>query len=66
MRKSVSLSWLIESNKEKLINNQMFIDRVKEKRIKSKWKCRKNHKKKAGDDDVIEKSLVFTTNDYLS
>ncbi|CAH0193597.1 hypothetical protein SRABI96_01733 [Peribacillus sp. Bi96] len=31
MRKSVSLSRLIESNKEKLINNQMFIDRVEEK-----------------------------------
>ncbi|WHY98466.1 hypothetical protein [Peribacillus simplex] len=67
MRKNVSLARLIELNKENLNNNQLFIDHIEEKVHKKQVEMQERHvTKQAGDDDVIKKSLVLTTNDCLS
>ncbi|MGG0789410.1 hypothetical protein ABE132_11895 [Peribacillus simplex] len=67
MRKNLSLARLIESNKENLNNNQLFIDYIEEKVHKKQVEMQDRHvTKQAGDDDVIKKSLVLTTNDCLS
>jgi len=67
MRKNLSLARLIESNKENLNNNQLFIDYIEEKVHKKQVEMQDRHvTKQAGDDVVIKKSLVLTTNDCLS
>ncbi|ASS93858.1 hypothetical protein [Peribacillus simplex] len=67
MRKNVSLARLIESNKENLNNNQLFIDLIEEKVHKNQVEMQERHlTKQAGDENVIKKSLVITTNDGLS
>ncbi|CAH0144602.1 hypothetical protein P4646_13855 [Peribacillus simplex] len=67
MRKNVSLARLIESNKENLNNNQLFIDLIEEKVHKKQVEMQERHlTKQAGDENVIKKSLVITTNDGLS
>lgn len=67
MRINLSLARLIESNKENLNNNQLFIDYIEEKVHKKQVEMQDRHvTKQAGDDDVIKKSLVLTTNDCLS
>ncbi|WP_148357290.1 hypothetical protein [Peribacillus simplex] len=67
MRKNVSLARLIESNKENLNNNQLFIDLIEEKVHKRQVEMQERHlTKQAGDENVIKKSLVITTNDGLS
>ncbi|MED3909735.1 hypothetical protein P4597_11155 [Peribacillus simplex] len=67
MRKNVSLARLIESNKENLNNNQLFIDLIEEKVHKKQVDMQERHlTKQAGDENVIKKSLVITTNDGLS
>lgn len=43
MRKNVSLARLIESNKENLNNNQMFIDLIEEKVHRKQVEMRKRH-----------------------
>ncbi|GAB6258553.1 MULTISPECIES: hypothetical protein [Peribacillus] len=67
MRKSVSLARLIESNKENLNNNQPFIDLIEEKVHRKQVEMQERHlTKQAGEENVIKKGLVITTNDYLS
>ncbi|MEY9865564.1 hypothetical protein ABIE66_000943 [Peribacillus sp. B2I2] len=67
MRKNVSLARLIESNKENLSNNQLFIDLIEEKVQKKQVEMQEKHlTRQAGDENVIKKSLVITTNDDLS
>ncbi|CAH0238524.1 hypothetical protein [Peribacillus sp. Bi134] len=67
MRKNVSLARLIESNKENLNNNQPFIDLIEEKVHRKQVEMQERHlTKQAGEENVIKKSLVITTNDYLS
>jgi hypothetical protein len=67
MCKNVSLARLIESNKEKLNNNQMFIDLIEEKVHRKQVEMWKRHlTKQAGEGNVIKKGLVITTNDNLS
>ncbi|MGE7904357.1 FbpB family small basic protein [Peribacillus sp. NPDC094092] len=63
MRKNVSLAQLIESNKENLNNNQIFIDHIEEKVASGNTG---RHVSKQGDENVIKKSLVLTTNNCLS
>ncbi|TKG98566.1 hypothetical protein FC682_26320 [Peribacillus simplex] len=66
MRKNVSLARLIESNKENL-NNKLFIDLIEEKVHRKQVEMQERHlTKQAGEENVIKKSLVITTNDYLS
>ncbi|MFJ7508696.1 hypothetical protein ACIQW7_04295 [Peribacillus simplex] len=66
-KKNVSLARLIESNKENLNNNQLFLDLIEEKVHKKQVEMQERQLTiQAGDDDVIKKSLVFTTNDCLS
>lgn len=43
MRENVSLARLIESNKENLNNNQMFIDLIEEKVHRKQVEMRKRH-----------------------
>lgn len=67
MRKNVSLARLIESNKENLNNNQMFIDFIEEKVLRKQVEMQERHlTKQAGEGNVIKKGLVITTNDNLS
>ncbi|CAN7404836.1 hypothetical protein LJR015_003968 [Peribacillus frigoritolerans] len=67
MRKNVSLARLIELNKENLSNNQLFIDLIEEKVHKKQVEMQERHlTKQAGEENVIKKGLVITTNDYLS
>lgn len=67
MRKNISLVRLIESNKENLSNNQLFIDLIEEKVQKKQVEMQEKHlTRQAGDKNVIKKSLVITTNDDLS
>ncbi|MBL3643163.1 MULTISPECIES: hypothetical protein [Peribacillus] len=67
MRKNVSLARLIESNKENLNNNQMFIDLIEEKVHRKQVEMQERHlTKQAGEGNVIKKGLVITTNDNLS
>ncbi|MCK2002727.1 hypothetical protein [Peribacillus frigoritolerans] len=67
MRKNVSLARLIESNKENLNNNQMFIDLIEEKVLRKQVEMQERHlTKQAGEGNVIKKGLVITTNDNLS
>ena len=67
MRKNVSLARLIESNKENLNNNQLFIDLIEEKVHRKQVEMQERHlTKQAGEENVIKKGLVITTNDYLS
>ncbi|MCT4476191.1 hypothetical protein ACIROD_11510 [Peribacillus sp. NPDC101481] len=67
MRKNVSLARLIESNKENLNNNQPFIDLIEEKVHRKQVEMQERHlTKQAGEENVIKKGLVITTNDYLS
>ncbi|MDM5357352.1 hypothetical protein [Peribacillus sp. ACCC06369] len=67
MRKNISLVRLIESNKENLSNNQLFIDLIEEKVQKKQVEMQEKHlTRQAGDENVIKKSLVITTNDDLS
>ncbi|MEF2097123.1 FbpB family small basic protein [Bacillus sp. CFBP9009] len=67
MRKNVSLARLIESNKENINNNQLFIDRIEEKVHKKQMEMQERHlTKQAGEENVIKKSLVITTNGGLS
>ncbi|MGG0844841.1 hypothetical protein [Peribacillus simplex] len=67
MRKNVSLAPFIESNKENLSNNQLFIDLIEEKVQKKQVEMQEKHlTRQAGDESVIKKSLVITTNDGLS
>ncbi|MDM5214058.1 hypothetical protein QUF94_21890 [Peribacillus sp. NJ4] len=67
MRKNVSLARFIESNKENLSNNQLFIDLIEEKVQKKQVEMQEKHlTRQAGDENVIKKSLVITTNDGLS
>ncbi|MDM5282836.1 hypothetical protein [Peribacillus frigoritolerans] len=67
MRKNVSLARLIESNKENLNNNQLFIDLIEEKVHRKQVEMQERHlTKQAGEGNVIKKGLVITTNDYLS
>ncbi|WP_375088101.1 hypothetical protein ACDZ29_15365 [Peribacillus sp. RS7] len=67
MRKNISLVRLIESNKENLSNNQLFIDIIEEKVQKKQVEMQEKHlTRQAGDENVIKKSLVITTNDDLS
>ena len=65
--KNVSLARLIESNKENLNNNQMFIVLIEEKVHRKQVEMQERHlTKQAGEGNVIKKGLVITTNDYLS
>jgi hypothetical protein len=67
MRKNVSLARLIELNIENLSNNQLFIDLIEEKVHKKQVEMQERHlTKQAGEENVIKKGLVITTNDYLS
>jgi hypothetical protein len=67
MRKNVSLARLIESNKENLNNNQPFIDLIEERVHRKQVEMQERHlTKQAGEENVIKKGLVITTNDYLS
>ncbi len=67
MRKNVSLARLIESNKENLNNNQLFIDLIEEKVHRKQVEMQERHlTKQAGEENVIKKGWVITTNDYLS
>ncbi|MCD1159544.1 hypothetical protein [Peribacillus frigoritolerans] len=67
MRKNVSLARLIESNKENLNNNQLFIDLIEEKVHRKQVEMQERHlTKQAGEENVIKKGLVITPNDYLS
>ncbi|MFJ8069417.1 hypothetical protein ACIQZD_10750 [Peribacillus sp. NPDC096447] len=67
MRKNVSLARLIESNKENINNNQLFTDRIEEKVHKKQMEMQERHlTKQAGEENVIKKSLVITTNGGLS
>ncbi|WP_350301525.1 hypothetical protein [Peribacillus frigoritolerans] len=67
MRKNVSLARLIESNKENLNNNQLFIDFIEEKVHRKQMEMQERHlTKQAGEGNVIKKGLVITTNDNLS
>ncbi|MCZ0871801.1 hypothetical protein ABEI56_20000 [Peribacillus castrilensis] len=67
MRKNVSLARLIESNKENLNNNQLFIDLIEEKVHRKQVEMQERHlTKQAGEGNVIKKGLVITTNDNLS
>ncbi|CAK6471005.1 hypothetical protein ACPOM7_10405 [Peribacillus castrilensis] len=66
MRKNVSLARLIESNKENLNNNQMFIDLIEEKVHRKQVEMQERHlTKQAGEGNVIKKGLVIATNDNL-
>ncbi|MEW5549883.1 hypothetical protein ABGT24_15365 [Peribacillus frigoritolerans] len=67
MRKNVSSARLIESNKENLNNNQLFIDLIEEKVHRKQVEMQERHlTKQAGEGNVIKKGLVITTNDNLS
>lgn len=67
MRKNVSLARLIESNKDNINNNQLFIDRIEEKVLRKQMEMQERHlTKQAGEENVIKKSLVITTNGGLS
>ena len=67
MRKNVSLARLIESNKENINNNQLFIDRIEEKVHRKQMEMQEGHlTKRAGEENVIKESLVITTNAGLS
>ncbi|MFJ7992818.1 hypothetical protein ACIQY5_11520 [Peribacillus frigoritolerans] len=60
MRKNVSLARLIESNKENLNNNQMFIDLIEEKVHRKQVEMQERHlTKQAGEGNVIKKGLGY-------
>ncbi|MFD9626476.1 hypothetical protein [Peribacillus muralis] len=63
MRKHLSLTRLIETNKENLNNNQLFINLIEEKVHRRQLEMQERHlPKQEGDDVVVKKSLVHSAN----
>lgn len=63
----MKIARLIESNKENLNNNQLFIDLIEAKIHRKQVEMQERHlTKQAGEENVIKKGWVITTNDYLT